>query len=279
MSRSIEKIYQMKMGLLKDNIQSKAQKEKEKINFSAKNNFRRYTQNKLTNKPYTGKINLSKYINLISVSNSSFGNKNYSFKYNSFLGVDEKKLEPYTTQKSNLDKLKINYCLSSSNDTKDSLKSSQGIKIFENSNIDQKIRNKILELQKISNIEDSHHDKAETQRDRDLSTDDTPRMPKTSRNSEAVKNKVKSKFNLNILSLKKNINNHKKNSSILTIQNKLKIQSAIKELKKFNFSNNAYKKKITLKKDTYCNTFLDTSQEKDKIVESPQPSQNISNSP
>ena len=55
------------------------------------------------------------------------------------------------------------------------------------------------------------------------------------------------------------------------MQNKLKIQSTIKELKKFKFSNNDYKKKITLKKDTYCNTFLDISHEKDKIIENPQP--------
>ena len=84
MSRSIEQIYEMKMGLLKDNIQSKAQKEKAKINFSVKNNFKQYTQNTLTSKPYTGKINLSKYISLISVSNSSFGNKTTSSKLKKF---------------------------------------------------------------------------------------------------------------------------------------------------------------------------------------------------
>lgn len=272
MSRSIEQIYEMKMGLLKDNIQSKAQKEKARINFSVKNNFKQYTQNTLTSKPYTGKINLSKYINLISVSNSSFGNKNYSFKYNSYLGVDEKKLEPYAAQKTNLDKLKTNYCLASSNNNaQNSSKYSQGIKLFANKNIDQKIRNKILELQKITNIEDLVIDKEDTQRAHEISRDNTQRMPKTSRNSETINNKMKSKFNLNIISLKKNINNHKKNSSILTMQNKLKIQSTIKELKKFKFSNNDYKKKITLKKDTYCNTFLDISHEKDKIIENPQP--------
>lgn len=272
MSRSIEQIYEMKMGLLKDNIQSKAQKEKARINFSVRNNFKQYTQNTLTSKPYTGKINLSKYINLISVSNSSFGNKNYSFKYNSYLGVDEKKLEPYAAQKTNLDKLKTNYCLASSNNNaQNSSKYSQGIKLFANKNIDQKIRNKILELQKITNIEDLVIDKEDTQREHEISRDNTQRMPKTSRNSETINNKMKSKFNLNILSLKKNINNHKKNSSILTMQNKLKIQSTIKELKKFKFSNNDYKKKITLKKETYCNTFLDISYEKDKIIENPQP--------
>ena len=272
MSRSIEQIYEMKMGLLKDNIQSKAQKEKAKINFSVKNNFKQYTQNTLTSKPYTGKINLSKYISLISVSNSSFGNKNYSFKYNSYLGVDEKKLEPYTAQKTNLDKLKTNYCLASSNNNaQNSSKYSQGIKLFANKNIDQKIRNKILELQKITNIEELVIDKEDTQRDHEISRDNSQRMPKTSRNSETIKNKMKSKFNLNILSLKKNINNHKKNTLILTMQNKLKIQSTIKELKKFKFSNGDYKKKITLKNDKYCNTFLDVSHEKDRIIENHQP--------
>lgn len=246
MTTTKEKLLQMRMSLFKDNYSN--------ILINKKiNNFK---QNVVSNNSY--QVKLSNYINALSLSHAtSFNNKKFYYGVKNFVRIDDKKIEKYIDKQKTLDIMKRGYLIKSNDNYSIPMNYSlQQIK--ENKDINSNIRKKILDIEKISNIDKKEED------------DNYQRKGRTERNSEQLSDRISSILNIiEDKEQKEKENNLQlcRANSYRSIQTNQKIKTTIKQLKKFTFST-SYKhtpsyKPVTHRnqKNTFLNGFTHTDSE------------------